>query len=145
MKTAWKHAARRPTDDIIYPNFDELLEFRIGDVRDYAESCPARRLDRRRRRPRGGDETGADLRVLPGAGGRDQRAGRRQHRPRVGERSAPHTVVGISTDKACKPVNVMGMTKAMQERIVIEGNLATRSTAASSACATATCSRRAAR
>jgi len=33
------------------------------------------------------------------------------------------TVVGVSTDKACKPVNVMGMTKALQERVFIQGNL----------------------
>jgi FlaA1/EpsC-like NDP-sugar epimerase len=33
------------------------------------------------------------------------------------------TVVGISTDKACKPVNLMGMTKAIQERIFIQANI----------------------
>lgn len=36
---------------------------------------------------------------------------------------AVEIVVGLSTDKACKPVNTMGMTKAVQERIFIEGNL----------------------
>jgi FlaA1/EpsC-like NDP-sugar epimerase len=33
------------------------------------------------------------------------------------------TVVGISTDKACQPINVMGMTKALQERVILQGNL----------------------
>ena len=33
------------------------------------------------------------------------------------------TVIGISTDKACKPVNVMGMTKAIQERVFIQANM----------------------
>ena len=32
------------------------------------------------------------------------------------------TVIGVSTDKACKPVNVMGMTKAIQERIFVQAN-----------------------
>ena len=33
------------------------------------------------------------------------------------------TVIGVSTDKACKPVNVMGMTKAIQERIFAQAAL----------------------
>jgi len=33
------------------------------------------------------------------------------------------TVIGVSTDKACKPVNVMGMTKAVQERIFVAANI----------------------
>ncbi len=36
---------------------------------------------------------------------------------------AVETVIGVSTDKACKPVNVMGMTKAVQERILSRGNI----------------------
>ena len=47
-------------------------------------------------------------------------------------------VVGVSTDKACKPVNVMGMTKALQERILLEAGLRCAQTRASSSPATAT-------
>ena len=54
------------------------------------------------------------------------------------------TVVGISTDKACKPVNVMGMTKAIQERVFIQANIAARARDLY-AYVTATCWLRAAR
>ena len=33
------------------------------------------------------------------------------------------TVVGVTTDKACKPINAMGMTKALQERVFIAANI----------------------
>lgn len=35
---------------------------------------------------------------------------------------APEAVLGISTDKACKPVNVYGMCKAIGERLYISAN-----------------------
>jgi UDP-glucose 4-epimerase len=41
----------------------------------------------------------------------------------IRENQLPVTeVIGISTDKACKPINVLGMTKALQERVLIEAN-----------------------
>jgi len=33
------------------------------------------------------------------------------------------TLIALSTDKACAPINVYGMTKAIMERIIIEGNM----------------------
>ena len=47
----------------------------------------------------------------------------------IGEFAFPvQAVVGISTDKACKPVNVMGMSKAVAERILIAANVLNRRT-----------------
>jgi FlaA1/EpsC-like NDP-sugar epimerase len=114
---------RSVTDEIIYRNFEQLLEFRIGDVRNYHSVAAALR-----------DAdfvfNAAALKQVPtceyfpyeavqtNIGGAENivRAIREHDLP-------VKTVVGISTDKACKPVNVMGMTKAIQERVFIRANL----------------------
>jgi UDP-glucose 4-epimerase len=114
---------RSPTDEIIYNNFRQLLEFRIGDVRDYHSVSAALQ---------GVDYVfnAAALKQVPSCeyfpfeAVRTNVEGPENIVRAIRELKLPvHTVVGISTDKACKPVNVMGMTKALQERIFITANL----------------------
>ena len=111
------------TDEVIFRNFMNVLEFRIGDVRVYEDVCSALR------------DTdivvnAAALKQVPTCeyfpaqalatnclGPQNIVQAIREHRFPV------ETVVGISTDKACKPVNVMGMTKALQERILVSANV----------------------
>jgi len=114
---------RSATDEVIYRNFEQLLEFRIGDVRDFhSVSAVLRDADV--------VFNAAALKQVPtceyypfeavqtNVGGPENivRAIREHHLP-------VETVIGISTDKACKPVNVMGMTKALQERVFIRANM----------------------
>jgi FlaA1/EpsC-like NDP-sugar epimerase len=121
MKTTWKHA-QSPTDDIIYHNFDELIEFRIGDVRDFESVYDAVSVSdvvfhaaAMKQVPICEYFPGQAVATNVLGAENVVRAARRSDRT--------HTVIAISTDKACKPINVMGMTKALQERIVVEGNL----------------------
>jgi len=111
------------TDEIIYQNFTRALEFRIGDIRDYGDVCSA---------VKDADIVinAAALKQVPtceyfpmqavmtnclGAGNIERA---------ISENGYPvETVVAVSTDKACKPVNVMGMTKSIQERILIAANI----------------------
>jgi FlaA1/EpsC-like NDP-sugar epimerase len=111
------------TDEIIYQNFERTLEFVIGDVRDFqsvASVC------------RGADIifNAAALKQVPSCEYFPYEAvktnieGAQNIVQAIRDLSlSVETVVGISTDKACKPVNVMGMTKAIQERIFISANL----------------------
>jgi len=114
---------RTVTDEVIYRNFEQLLEFQIGDVRDLHSVANALR---------GADVVfnAAALKQVPACeyfpseaistniGGAENivRAIRDFRLP-------VDTVIGISTDKAVAPVNVMGMTKSLQERIFIRANL----------------------
>jgi UDP-glucose 4-epimerase len=122
MRLAFQHR-KSATDEIIYRNFEQLLQFQIGDVRDLHSIARALRCvdvvfnaAALKQVPTceyfpyeavATNITGAEniVRVI-----------REGHLP-------VETVVGISTDKACKPVNVMGMTKAIQERVFIQANM----------------------
>jgi UDP-glucose 4-epimerase len=111
------------TDEIIFRNFQRRLEFWIGDVRDY-ESVSSVMQD--------ADVVfnAAALKQVPtceyfpyeavqtNVNGAENIVRAIQH-----HRLPVETVVGISTDKACKPVNVMGMTKAVQERVFVQANM----------------------
>ena len=112
-----------PTDEVIYNNFRRLLEFRIGDVRDFHSISRAlQNVDF--------VFNAAALKQVPSCEYFPYEAvmtnitGPENIVRAIQEFQLPvDTVVGISTDKACKPVNVMGMTKAIQERIFITANL----------------------
>src|SRR5262249_25494645 len=122
MRLDYQHAAAA-TDEIIYKNFQRLLEFRIGDIRDshgVAAALPdadvvinaaaMKQVPTVEFHPHDAVRTNVD-------GAEHIVRAIQEHDLRV------DTVVGVSTDKACKPVNTMGMTKAIQERVFIQGNM----------------------
>ena len=112
------------TDEVIYRNSQERLSFRIGDIRDFTSVAQA---------VRGADVVihAAALKQVPTceyfplAGRPDEHHRPAEHLIRAIREQATgvKTVVGVSTDKACKPINVMGMTKALMERLLVEANL----------------------
>jgi FlaA1/EpsC-like NDP-sugar epimerase len=122
MRMEYQHKAAA-TDEIIYRNFQQKLEFRIGDVRDFHSVLSALR--------------GVDIvfnaaalkqvpvcEYFPYEAVRTNIEGPENIVRAIQEYDLPvETVVGISTDKACKPINTMGMTKAIQERIFIQANI----------------------
>lgn len=111
------------TDEVIYRNFMNVLEFRIGDVRNYADVCSA---------VKNADIVinAAALKQVPACEYFPVQAvmtncmGAANIVRAIEENGySVNTVVAISTDKACKPINVMGMTKSIQERIITTANI----------------------
>ncbi len=111
------------TEEVIYNNFKNSLEFRIGDIRDYADVCSA---------IKDADivVNAAALKQVPTCEYFPSQAvltncfGASNIVRAIQENGYPvNTVIAVSTDKACKPLNVMGMTKAIQERIVVAANI----------------------
>lgn len=123
MRVEYQSGPASPTDEIIYHNFERLLEFRIGDVRDpLSLSGALRDVDI--------VVNAAALKQVPTCEYFPYEAVRTNIdgaenivRAIQAHRLPVEAVVGVSTDKACKPVNTMGMTKAIQERIFIQANM----------------------
>lgn len=127
MRISYLHK-RAATDEIIYNNFVNLLEFRIGDVRNYADVYSALK--------------GVDVVVNAAALKQVPSCEYFPHQALMTNCIGPYnivrailegnlpveTAVSISTDKACKPVNVMGMTKALQERIFTSAGIDNKNT-----------------
>ncbi|MDD5492759.1 MAG: polysaccharide biosynthesis protein [bacterium] len=122
MRLSYMHK-EAATDEVIYRNFMNVLEFQIGDVRNYADICAA---------VKEADIVinAAALKQVPVCEYFPWQAlmtncqGPANIVRAIQENDYPvETLVGISTDKACKPVNVMGMTKAVQERIFTTANV----------------------
>src|SRR5437773_3718884 len=122
MRTAWAHLDAA-TDEVAYRDYRNVLEFRIGDVRDYDSVLSAvRRADV--------VFHAAALKQVPSCEYAPMEAVKTNivgasnlARAILAPSSHVELAVAISTDKACKPVNVMGMTKALQERVFINANL----------------------
>jgi len=122
MRVSYMHR-KATTDEVIYNNFRQLLEFRIGNVRNYADVCSA---------VKDADIiiNAAALKQVPLCEYFPEQALQTNclgpvnivRAIRENDYSV-ETVIGISTDKACKPVNVMGMSKAIQERIFVSANV----------------------
>jgi FlaA1/EpsC-like NDP-sugar epimerase len=122
MRVDYRQAAFA-TDDVMYKKVQEILSFQIGDMRDLDSVCRAV-----------ADAhfviNAAALKQVPTCENypfqavRTNVEGAQNLVRAIRDTKAPvEQVVGISTDKACKPINVMGMTKAIMERIFIEANL----------------------
>ncbi len=127
MRLEWKHLSQA-TDEVVYKGAHDLLCFQIGDVRNPATL---------RRAIRGHDIVfnAAALKQVPTCEYFPMEAVETNVigpynlvRAVLESESPPELVIGVSTDKACKPVNVMGMTKSLQERILIQANLESKKT-----------------
>lgn len=116
------------SEDVVYRDHEKKLRFRLGDVRDPVSVHMA--LD-------GIDVVfnAAALKQVPNCEYFPAEAVATNINGPINITKAiaafrlpVEAVIGVSTDKACHPVNVMGMTKAIQERIFIGANLECRDT-----------------
>ncbi len=120
MELEWKNL-KVATDDVFY-YADEVLSFRIGDVRDYEsvvrvvkEAEIIIHAAALKQIPIGENFPFESVKTnIMGA--------QNIIRAILENANKVETVLAVSTDKACKPVNTYGMCKAIQERLIVEAN-----------------------
>lgn len=114
---------RVATDEVIYGNSRELLRFCIGDVRDFSSVVQAV-LDADIVIHAAALKQVPTCEYFPYQAVRTNILGAQNLSAAIRENRTPvRTVVGVSSDKACKPINVVGMSKALMERLLIEANM----------------------
>jgi UDP-glucose 4-epimerase len=122
MKIDWKNI-KYATHEVFYHNFEEILDFRIGDVREYRSVLNA---------VKNSDIVihAAALKQVPICeyfpfeSVKTNVIGAQNIAEAVKECNGKvESVIAISTDKACKPINTYGMCKSIQERIILTANL----------------------
>lgn len=127
MKLDWANL-KIATDNIYYHNYEEILSFRIGDVKDYYSLLdPVKEADI--------IIHAAALKQVPVCEYFPEESLKTNvlgdvNLIRAIKETDNHVelVIGISTDKACKPINTYGMCKALQERLLINANLTCKKT-----------------
>lgn len=122
MRVDYRNLAHS-TDEVIYKNSKDVLDFAIGNVRDYeAVTRVIRNVDIVINASALKQVPTCEL--FPDEAVKTNILGAQNLVRAIREQgSRVEQLIGISTDKACKPINVMGMTKAIMERIFINGNL----------------------
>ncbi len=121
MKVEWKHL-QAATDEIFFGNFEEILDFRIGNIRDY-ESVVDSFKEANIVINAAALKQVPVCEYFPFEAVKTNIIGTRNIVRAIKENTNDiELVVDISTDKACKPINTYGMTKAIQERIILEAN-----------------------
>lgn len=122
MRLQWQ-GLTAATDDLIYHDVDKILDFRIGDIKDYESLI--------------GSVRDADIVIhtaalkqvpvceyFPHESVKTNVLGMENIIRAIGNcRNQVETVLAISTDKACAPVNTYGMCKAIQEKLTVGANV----------------------
>lgn len=127
MRLEWENL-KIATDNIYYHNYENILSFRIGDVKDYSSLLdPIKEADI--------IIHAAALKQVPVCEYFPEESLKTNvigdvNLIRAIKETENHVelVLGISTDKACKPINTYGICKALQERLLINANLTCKKT-----------------